>query len=102
MVSDLVLLKPLPTAIREDMDAYAACLAGALLKGDYLAAIEAAGFKGIEVVGESGYDFGDPTPGQLEAARRHDPEIRIEDLAIAAASVESIKISAFKAAEGKA
>ena len=97
MVSDLVLLKPLPAAIRKDMDAYAACLAGALLKDDYLAAIKVAGFTQVEVVGESGYDFGDPTPGQLEAARQYDSGIKIEDLGSAAASVVSIKITAFKA-----
>ncbi|HNX31842.1 MAG TPA: arsenite methyltransferase [Holophaga sp.] len=59
MVSDLVLLKPLPEAMKRDLDAYAACLAGALLKDDYLDAIRAAGFSGTEVVGESGYDAGD-------------------------------------------
>jgi SAM-dependent methyltransferase/N-acetylglutamate synthase-like GNAT family acetyltransferase len=63
MVSDLVLLKPLPAAIRQNMDAYAACLAGALLKEDYLAAIEAAGFQQVTVVGESPYDFGSAALG---------------------------------------
>jgi SAM-dependent methyltransferase len=55
MVSDLVLLAPLPEALRRDLDAYAACLAGALPKEDYLDAIRAAGFTGIEVVRESAY-----------------------------------------------
>ena len=31
--------RALPEAMKRDMDAYAACLAGALLKEDYLAAI---------------------------------------------------------------
>ncbi|HWQ07789.1 MAG TPA: arsenite methyltransferase [Holophaga sp.] len=75
MVSDLVLLAPLPEAILKDMDAYAACVSGALLKDDYLGAIRAAGFSGIEVVGESSYDVGTPGP---------------------AASVASIKVSATK------
>ncbi len=97
MVSDLVLLKPLPPAIQRDMDAYAACLSGALLKEDYLAAIEAAGFEQIAVVGESSFDFGDPSTAQLEAARHLAPELTMEDLRSAAASVASIKISAFKA-----
>lgn len=85
LVSDLVLLTPLPAALRRDMDAYAACLAGALLKQDYLAAIEAAGFQQISVVDESTYDFGDPGVAK-------------EDLRAATASVASVKISAFKAA----
>ncbi len=83
MVSDLVLLKPLPATVRQNMDAYAACLAGALLKEDYLAAIEAAGFREVTVVGESSYDFGGTTLS--------DP-----------ATVASLKISAVKRAEARA
>jgi SAM-dependent methyltransferase len=96
MVSDLVLLKPLPVTVRKDMDAYAACLAGALLKDDYLAAIEAAGFQEITLAGESTYDFGDPSPAMLESARRLDPTLTFEDLKVAMSSVSSIKVSAFK------
>lgn len=59
MVSDLVLLRPLPEALRSDMDAYAACISGALLKDDYLQAIRQAGFSSVEVVGESRYELGD-------------------------------------------
>jgi len=60
MVSDLVLLRPLPEDLRQDMDAYAACVAGALLKDEYLAAIEAAGFTEITVLKETSYEEGDP------------------------------------------
>ena len=55
LISDLVLERPLPEAIRQDMDAYGACIAGALLKSDYLSAIEAAGFVGLAMVGERRY-----------------------------------------------
>jgi len=96
MVSDLVLLKPLPEAMKQNMDAYAACLAGALLKEEYLAAIRSAGFLNTEVVSESGYDFGDPTPAQVEVARTLDPGLTLEVLKVAAASVSSIKVSAVK------
>lgn len=53
MVSDIVLLKPLPDAIRNSVEAYVSCIAGAALKDEYLEAIRAAGFKNIEVLGES-------------------------------------------------
>ena len=52
MVSDLVLKRPLPRAIRESVEVYVACVAGAMVKEDYLAAIRDAGFKDIEVVSE--------------------------------------------------
>lgn len=58
LVSDLVLLGPLPEAVRGDLDAYAACVAGALPREDYLAAIAAAGFQQVSVLGESTYDPG--------------------------------------------
>jgi len=96
MVSDLVLLKPLPAAMRGNLDAYAACLAGALLKEDYLGAIRAAGFQEIGVVGESRYDFGDPTPDQVATARKLDAAITAADLKAASEAVASVKISALK------
>ena len=53
MVSDIVLLKPLPDAIRNSVEAYVGCIAGAALKDEYLGAIEAAGFGDIRVHGEA-------------------------------------------------
>lgn len=89
MVSDMVLLKPLPDDITGDPEAYAACIGGALLKADYLAAIQAAGFTGVQVVGESSYDLGDGGPAegsvvsvQIQALKPEHGEIRpvrIED-----------------------
>ncbi len=43
-VSDIVLTAELPEAIRNSAPAYAACISGASLEADYVAAIEAAGF----------------------------------------------------------
>jgi ubiquinone/menaquinone biosynthesis C-methylase UbiE len=52
MVSDLALKKPLPRAIRESVEVYVACVAGALVKDEYLGAIRKAGFKDVQVVSE--------------------------------------------------
>jgi arsenite methyltransferase len=52
MVSDLALRKPLPAAIRESVEAYVACIAGALVKDDYLRAVREAGFEDVEVLSE--------------------------------------------------
>jgi SAM-dependent methyltransferase len=59
MVSDLALLKPLPAAIRESVEAYVACIAGALAKDDYLRAVREAGFAAVDVVSEK------PFPAEL-------------------------------------
>jgi len=47
VVSDIVLNRPLPESVRNDEGLYAACIAGALLREDYLAAIRAAGFASV-------------------------------------------------------
>jgi len=49
MVHDIVLEAELPAAIRESAAAYANCVAGAMLREEYLAAIRDAGFENVEV-----------------------------------------------------
>lgn len=96
MVSDLVLERSLPEVIRQDMDAYGACIAGALLKSDYLAAIEAAGFAGVAVVGERRYGLDMFSPELLEAARQRYPGLGPEALEAAAGAVLSVQVEATK------
>lgn len=59
VVSDLVLLRPLPDDIRHSVEAYVGCVAGASLKDDYLYLIGKAGFREIEVVEERSYGDAD-------------------------------------------
>jgi ubiquinone/menaquinone biosynthesis C-methylase UbiE len=49
-VSDIVLMRELPAALRKDMAAWSACVSGALLEEDYLEVIRHAGFESVEVV----------------------------------------------------
>jgi ubiquinone/menaquinone biosynthesis C-methylase UbiE len=53
MISDMVLTKPLPKAVLENVGAYIGCISGAELKTGYLDLIKQAGFKSIRVVEES-------------------------------------------------
>jgi SAM-dependent methyltransferase len=55
MISDLVLAKDLPKQIKESVEAYVGCLAGAIKKDEYLRFIEKAGFKDIKIVSEASY-----------------------------------------------
>jgi SAM-dependent methyltransferase len=48
-VSDIVLLGEMPLDIRHSVEAYVSCLAGAVLKDDYLKLISDAGFEDVEV-----------------------------------------------------
>jgi SAM-dependent methyltransferase len=54
-ISDLVLKAPLPTGLLRSVEAYIGCVAGAMLRDDYLAAIRAAGFDRVEVVAEGSF-----------------------------------------------
>ncbi len=49
MVSDIVLTKELPPALKNSIEAYVGCVAGASKKDDYLATIKSAGFTNIKV-----------------------------------------------------
>ena len=52
MVSDIVLLKELPDAIKSSVIAYTGCIAGASRKEDYLATVASAAFQDVEVISE--------------------------------------------------
>src|SRR5439155_2783507 len=49
-VSDLVLTRPLSQQARNDVELYVGCVAGALLKDEYLDAMRSAGFGAVESV----------------------------------------------------
>ena len=96
MVSDMVLLKALPEVIRRSVEAYVGCIAGAAMKGEYLAAIEAAGFRDINILGEDIYPlelmFADPVVQAICV----DPQLSEEAAKELAGSVASLKVSAIK------
>jgi SAM-dependent methyltransferase len=80
MVSDLVLAKELPSAIKKSVEAYVSCLAGAIKKGEYLKLITMAGFKDVNVISESSYPV----------------DAMFDNLKAAQDAVLSIKVSAVK------
>jgi len=65
MVSDIVLLRELPEAIKKSVKAYVGCLSGAMLKEEYLRTIEEAGFQNVKIIKESNFPIeymaNDPT-----------------------------------------
>lgn len=96
MVSDIVLLKPLPEAVKRSVKAYVGCLAGAILKDKYVGAVEAAGFEGVEVVDEVQFPLdlmlNDPTA----KAVMKEANIGLEDIKGIENTVASVKVSAVK------
>ena len=96
MISDIVLLAELPEPIQQSIDAYVGCLAGALLKDDYLGKIKAAGFQQVEVIDETIFPI-DLLIGDAEApvltSLRQMSRNEIQKLAQA---IRSVKVAAIK------
>ena len=80
MVSDLVLAKDLPKEIKDSVEAYVGCLAGAVKKNEYLELISIAGFQDVKVISESSYPV----------------DAMFDNLKQAQDAVVSIKVSAIK------
>jgi SAM-dependent methyltransferase len=96
MVSDIVLLKALPEAIKNSVSAYIGCLAGAVTKNEYLGAIQAAGFQDIRIMDQAvpPTELWDNDPATREMVRNLNlPREEAKELA---QSVVSMKISAIK------
>ena len=96
MVSDIVLLKELPKAIQQDMEAYAGCIAGAEIKDKYLELIKKAGFEEVKVLQEKVYpiDCIISEPETKDAINRLGlTQEQVEDVAN---SIVSISVSALK------
>lgn len=96
MVSDIVLTKELPPAVRRSVSAYVGCLAGASKKQDYIDTIAGAGFEKIKVLEQNRYPV-ESVVGEREA------QSIIENLDLtpsmikkAAQSVLSVKVYAMK------
>jgi SAM-dependent methyltransferase len=96
MISDIVLLKELPDFIKNSIEAYVGCVSGAIMKDEYIEALEAAGFQEIKIL--------DKTSLPSDSIE-NDPSVKmiIEDLNISpeklieiASTVVSIKLYAAK------
>ena len=92
MVSDIVLEKELPDRIRNSIKAYVECISGALLKDEYIEAINEAGFKEVKIIDETSfpYDLLDNDPTTRAIIK--DLSISSEEVKDAAGSVISINI----------
>lgn len=96
MVSDIVLIKPLPKIIKDSVEAYVGCLAGASMKDEYLNYIKNEGFQSVEIISQTNYPIevmaNDITAQIVKTA----PDIKKEDLNDVENSVASVKVRAVK------
>ncbi len=96
MVSDIVLEKELPESVKSSVAAYIGCLAGAIIKDEYVGAVKAAGFKQVSIVDETSiptdYTPNDPTVQAL----LNGLNIPQGDLKKVVSSIRSVKVHAVK------
>ena len=99
MISDIVLLRELPSFIKGSIEAYIGCVSGAIKKDEYLQKIEEAGFQDVKVMGETSFPVefvvNDPTVKAIVEKSGLPPE-KVTDIA---GSVVSIKVYGVKPAE---
>jgi len=101
MISDIVLTRDLPSAVKESVEAYVGCVAGAIKRDEYLQAIRQAGFREVQTIDETPFPTehiaNDPTAKETieKSGLRRD---EIEDLTN---SILSIKICGTKIADNK-
>ena len=97
-ISDIVLLGDVPVAIRDSVDAYVACLSGAILRDDYLGMLAEAGFADVTVTSERSFDLSDIIASDLiEEYKKHTGATN-DELVAAAKQFQSIRVSAIKPA----
>ena len=65
-ISDVTLLAELPREVRESVEAYAGCIAGALLIGEYKKIVDEAGFRDVKVTIKESTSCGTPETDDLQ------------------------------------
>jgi len=97
MVSDIVLARPLPDALKNSVAAYVGCVAGASLKEDYLEAMRQAGFENVTVQDEAPFPVDCVTTDPMLSGLSESLGLPMEELARQAAeTVLSVRVSGTK------
>jgi len=99
MISDIVLLKELPTSIKDSMEAYVGCVSGAIGRDQYIEAIRAAGFDNVEILDEASLPKESITNDPIARCVIEDPEVPVGDVREAQGSVTSATVYGTKPVE---
>lgn len=96
MISDIILLKKLPTFIKNSITAYVGCLSGAIMKDKYMGTIKAAGFQDVRIIDETPFPLECMANDPIAKALAENLKIPAEKLKYVADSVASIKVHGVK------
>jgi len=101
MISDIVLLKKLPEFIKDSVEAYIGCVAGAIMKDEYIKAIKAAGFQKVKILDETFFPSELMTNDPTAKAIVENLKIPTEKIREFTDSVMSIKVYGIKPSKTK-
>jgi hypothetical protein len=93
-----VVLGEMPVQIRDSVEAYVACLSGAVLRDEYLKLIGEAGFVDVIVDAEQSFELEDVVAADLVEQFAQHAGASEAELQAAAALFQSVRVSARKPA----
>jgi ubiquinone/menaquinone biosynthesis C-methylase UbiE len=96
MISDMVLLKELPEAVKKSVLAYVGCVSGAEMETEYVKLIENAGFEEVKVIEETHLPLELMLSDATAKAMMKELKLTEERAAELIGSVVSVKVSAAK------
>jgi ubiquinone/menaquinone biosynthesis C-methylase UbiE len=100
MITDIVLLKELPDFLRDSVEAYVGCVAGASLKEDYLAHLEGAGLVEVRILDEKAFPVDSIINDPIVKTVIEELDITREEVEDVMGSVVSIHVQAIKPEKG--
>ncbi len=100
MVSDIVLQKSLPDYVKESIEAYVGCIAGASTKDKYLDAIKSAGFEEVAVIEETAFPLDCMTNDPNGQAILLSLKGSAEEIKKIEGSISSVKVRGIKPGRG--
>lgn len=98
MVSDIALNQELPRFIAESVTAYVGCVAGAMLKSDYIDAIKSAGFNDVKVISETPFMLDELLDDPAVQSLMKDAGISKDEAKEVSESVFSVNVHGIKVA----
>ena len=97
-VSDIVLLGEVPPLIRDSVDAYVACLSGAVLRDDYLSMLREAGFAVVQGTEARSFELDDLVGRDVVEEFKDRTSATEAELRDVAALFQSVRVTATKRA----
>jgi ubiquinone/menaquinone biosynthesis C-methylase UbiE len=96
MISDIMLLKELPDSMKNSVEAYIGCIAGAMLKDDYIRTIKEACFEQVAITDEKTFPADFLDIDAIKKSIKGNLKSLADKIKESISSVVSVKVTGFK------